>query len=199
MACASVARRPGRRPPFITDDRAFSAVDLRGTTETGECVATFDTDYSIFQDTWTIRDGETEATLAKITSRGAVVTLARNLLPFGELVPHNYGITDAVGGHVGRIDGQLSLRDTYDITIEDASDVPRDAVVAAAMVIDAIQGAQPLSVAWEHGRSGALHSLHPRSRMASPYGLSRCRSRGKMTASRMFPRSSIVITSRSTP
>jgi len=107
---------------------------------TGERVAILDNDYSIFRDTWTIRDGETEAALAKITSRGALVTLARNLLPFGELVPHKYEITDAEGGHVGRIDGQLSLRDRYDIVIDDAGEVPRDAVVAAAMVIDAIQG-----------------------------------------------------------
>ncbi|MFB6195084.1 MAG: LURP-one-related/scramblase family protein [Haloplanus sp.] len=108
--------------------------------ETGERVAVLDNDYSLFRDTWTIRDGDTEATLAEINSRGAVVTLARNLIPFGELIPHKYEITDQEGTHVGTIDGQFSLRDTYDIVIDDAGTVPRDAVVAAAMVIDAIQG-----------------------------------------------------------
>jgi uncharacterized protein YxjI len=138
--------------PFVDGDgnevftvKAGGILDVAGNyaivdAETGKRVAILDNDYSVFQDTWTIRDGETEAALAKITSRGAVVTLARNLLPFGELIPHKYEITDAQGGHVGRIDGQFSLRDTYDITIDDAGDVPRDAVVAAAMVIDAIQG-----------------------------------------------------------
>ncbi|AXG06225.1 hypothetical protein DU500_07085 [Haloplanus rubicundus] len=138
--------------PFVDADgdevftvKAGGILDVAGNyaifdAETDERVVVLDNDYSIFQDTWTIRDGETEAALAKITSRGAAVTLARNLLPFGELIPHKYEITDGQGGHVGRIDGQLSLRDKYDIVVDDAGDVPRDAVVAAAMVIDAIQG-----------------------------------------------------------
>jgi uncharacterized protein YxjI len=108
---------------------------------TGEQVAVLDNDFSIFQDTWTIRDGRTEEKVAKITSRGALVTLARNLVPVvGPLIPHRYEITDREGAQVGRIDGQLSLRDRYDVTIEDPDAVPKDAVLAAAMVIDAIQG-----------------------------------------------------------
>jgi uncharacterized protein YxjI len=138
--------------PFVDADgnevftvKAGSILDVAGNyaivdAGTGERVAILDNDYSIFQDTWTIRDGETEAVLAKITSRGAVVTLARNLLPFGELIPHKYEITDANGAHVGRIEGQFSLRDKYDIVVDDPGTVPTDAVVAAAMVIDAIQG-----------------------------------------------------------
>jgi uncharacterized protein YxjI len=138
--------------PFVDADgnevftvKAGSILDVAGNyaivdAESGERVAILDNDYSILQDTWTIRDGQTEAALAKITSRGALVTLARNLLPFGELIPHKYEITDANGAHVGRIEGQFSLRDKYDIVVDDAGTVPTDAVVAAAMVIDAIQG-----------------------------------------------------------
>jgi uncharacterized protein YxjI len=106
---------------------------------TGEDLVILDNDYSALQDTWTVRDAETEAALAKIDSRGAMTTIARNVLPFGELIPHRYEITDASGAHVGTIDGQFSLKDTYEITIDDASDVPKEAVIAAAMVIDAIQ------------------------------------------------------------
>ncbi|MFB6102009.1 MAG: LURP-one-related/scramblase family protein [Haloplanus sp.] len=138
--------------PFVDADgnevfavKAGGILDVAGNyaiidAATGERVAILDNDYSIFRDTWTIRDGKTEATLAKITSRGALVTLARNLLPLGELIPHKYEITDPAGDHVGAIEGQFSLRDTYDIVIDDTRDVPKDAVVAAAMVIDAIQG-----------------------------------------------------------
>jgi uncharacterized protein YxjI len=69
------------------------------------------------------------------------VTFARQALPFGSAIfPHEYEITDQTGDHVGDISGQLSLTDTYDISIDDASDVPKEAIVAAAMVIDAIQG-----------------------------------------------------------
>ncbi|WP_339105077.1 hypothetical protein [Haloterrigena salinisoli] len=108
--------------------------------QTGEDLVVLDNDYSLLRDTWTIRDAITEERLAEINSRGALVTLVRNVVPFGEWIPHKYEITDAAGAHVGSISGRLSLRDRYDITIDDASSVPKEPVVAAAMVIDAIQG-----------------------------------------------------------
>jgi uncharacterized protein YxjI len=108
---------------------------------TDETVAILDNDYSILQDTWKIRDGETEALIAKIESRGAAVTIARNAIPFvGPLIPHKYEITDGNGDHVGNIDGQLSFKDRYEISIDDSSGVPKETVIAAAMVIDALQG-----------------------------------------------------------
>jgi uncharacterized protein YxjI len=108
---------------------------------TDETVAILDNDYSILQDTWKIRDGETEALIAKIESRGAAVTIARNAIPFvGPLIPHKYEITDGNGDHVGSIDGQLSFKDRYEISIDDSSGVPKETVIAAAMVIDALQG-----------------------------------------------------------
>lgn len=108
---------------------------------TDETVAILDNDYSILQDTWKIRDGETESLIAKIESRGAAVTIARNAIPFvGPLIPHKYEITDGNGDHVGSIDGQLSFKDRYEISIDDSSGVPKETVIAAAMVIDALQG-----------------------------------------------------------
>lgn len=108
--------------------------------QTGEDVAILDNDYSIFQDTWKIRDARDERKLAEINSRKAVYAIARNVIPFAGFIPHKYEITDAEGDHVGTIHGQFSLKDRYEITIDDASDVPKEPIVAAAMVIDAIQG-----------------------------------------------------------
>jgi uncharacterized protein YxjI len=107
---------------------------------TGEDIVILDNDYSILQDTWKIRDARTERKIAEINSRGAAVTLARNILPFGAIIPHKYEITDVDGNHVGNISGQFSLKDTYNIVIDDAGTVPKEPVIAAAMVIDAIQG-----------------------------------------------------------
>jgi len=138
--------------PFVDADgnevfevNATGIVDIAGDyilsdSRTGEDIVVLDNDFSLFQDTWRIRDADTGEILAHIDSRGAATTLARNLLPFGELISHKYEITDAEGRHVGNIDGQFSIRDRYEITIDDASNVPKEAVVAAAMVIDAIQG-----------------------------------------------------------
>ncbi|HMB50513.1 MAG TPA: hypothetical protein VKM69_07605 [Natronoarchaeum rubrum] len=107
-----------------------------------EDVVVLDHEYSLLEQitgaTWTIRDPETDAELAEITSRKFVGLFRTGLL--GNLIPHHYEITDADGGHVGSISGQLSMKDRYDIEIDDASAVPREPVVAAAMVIDAIEG-----------------------------------------------------------
>lgn len=138
--------------PFVDADgeevfevKAGGIVDVAGNytltdAQTGDPVVILDNDYSIMQDTWKIRDADTEAKLAEINSRGTLTTLARNVVPFGGWIPHKYEITDAEGDHVGNIEGQFSLRDRYEVTVDDASDVPTEPVVAAAMVIDAIQG-----------------------------------------------------------
>jgi hypothetical protein len=107
---------------------------------TGEDIVILDNDYSVLQDTWKIRQARTEQKIAEINSRGTAVTLARNLLPFGGVIPHKYEITDVDGNHVGNISGQFSMKDTYNIVIDDASTVPKEPIIAAAMVIDAIQG-----------------------------------------------------------
>jgi uncharacterized protein YxjI len=125
--------------------KAGGIIDVAGNyvltdARTGEDLVILDNDLSWLQDTWTIRDATTEEKLAAIDSRGAMVTLARNVIPFGELIPHKYEITDRDGAHVGSISGRFSLRDRYDIVIDDASSVPKEPIVAAAMVIDAIQG-----------------------------------------------------------
>jgi len=137
--------------PFVDGDgepvfevNATGIVDIAGDyvlsdSRTGDEIVVLDNDFSLFQDTWRIRDTDTGEILARIDSRGAAVTLARNLLPFGALIPHKYEITDGNGRHVGRIDGQFSIRDRYEITIDDASRVPKEPIVAAAMVIDAVQ------------------------------------------------------------
>lgn len=137
--------------PFTDDDgndiftvKAGGIIDVAGnyilSDASGNELIILDNDFSLFQDTWTIRDAKTESVIANIDSRGTLITLARNNLPFGSFIPHKYEITDSKGQHVGRIDGQLSFRDRYDITIDDTSSVPKEPIVAAAMVIDAIQG-----------------------------------------------------------
>ena len=125
--------------------KAGGIIDVAGNymlsdAQTGEDIVVLDNDFSMLQDTWRIRDARTEEVLARIDSRGAAATLARNFLPFGVLIPHKYEITDVNGNHVGKITGQFSVKDRYDIVIDDASNVPKEPIIAAAMVIDAIQG-----------------------------------------------------------
>jgi len=125
--------------------KAGGIIDVAGNyvvhdAQSGEDLVVLDNDYSLLQDTWKIRDASDERLVAQIDSRGALTTVARNVVPFGEWIPHKYEITDENGGHVGSIEGRFGLKDRYDIHVDDASDVPKEPVIVAAMVIDAIQG-----------------------------------------------------------
>ncbi|SFS54294.1 hypothetical protein [Halostagnicola kamekurae] len=110
--------------------------------QSGDDIVVLKHEYSILEQitgaTWKICDVDIDTKLAEITSRKFVGLFRTGLL--GNLIPHHYEITDATGDHVGTISGQLSMKDRYDVDIDDASSVPREPVVVAAMVIDAIEG-----------------------------------------------------------
>ena len=137
--------------PFVTGDGedAFSVnaggiVDIGGNyaivdAGTGEEVVVLDEDYSVFVENWTVRDPDTGEALATIKSKNKMLSALRHLVGAANLIPNKYEIFDADGGHVGDIEGQFSMRDAYTVTIDDASDVPKEAVIAAAYILDALE------------------------------------------------------------
>lgn len=108
--------------------------------QTGEGLVVLDNDFSLFQDTWRIRDAEDESVLAEINSRGALFTVGRKILPVGQWIGHNFEIIDTEGNSVGSIESGFAVFDQYKITINDPSSVPIDPIVAGTVVVDAIQG-----------------------------------------------------------
>jgi uncharacterized protein YxjI len=137
--------------PFVdgNDEDAFTVkaggiMDVAGNyaitdAGTGEEVVVLDEDFSLFVENWTIRDPETGEALATIRSKNKLLSALRHLVSVANLVPNKYEIFDADGDHVGDIEGQFSLRDTYTVSIDDASTVPKEAVVAAACILDALE------------------------------------------------------------
>jgi uncharacterized protein YxjI len=107
--------------------------------ETGEALVILDNDFSLFQDTWRIRDAKDGSLLAEINSRGTLFTVGRKILPVGQWIGHHFGITDAEGDPVGTIESDFGVLDQYEITISNSSSVPIDPIVAGTAVIDAIQ------------------------------------------------------------
>jgi uncharacterized protein YxjI len=105
----------------------------------GNAVVVLDKNWTLLATTWKLRDPTDERLIATIES-GWKKALITDNVPLGGLIPHSYDITDADGDHIGEIAGQFSLKDTYDVRVDRDADVPREAVVAAAMVIDAIEG-----------------------------------------------------------
>jgi len=137
--------------PFVTADGedAFSVnaggiMDIAGNytivdAGTGEDVVVLDENLSLFVEHWTIRDPETGEALATIRSKNKLLSALRHLVSAANLVPNKYEIFDADGVHVGNIDGQFSLRDTYTVSIDDAGTVPKEAVLATACILDALE------------------------------------------------------------
>jgi uncharacterized protein YxjI len=140
--------------PFVDADgteiglvKAIDTWDIAGDylltdSHTDEELIILDNDLSLLQDTWRLRDVDDRSLLAEINSRGALITIARKLLPAGQGIAHKYDITDSEGNPVGSIEGEFALFDfdQYEITLTDTSSVPTEPVVIAAIVIDAIQG-----------------------------------------------------------
>jgi uncharacterized protein YxjI len=111
--------------------------------DSGDAIAVLDKNWTLLSHKWKIRDPDDERLLAKIESRGALLELVRNLPYVGivtGLIPHKYTIEDADGNDIGEIAGQLSLADTYEITVEDSGDADKEALVASAIAIDALEG-----------------------------------------------------------
>ncbi|GAA0715965.1 uncharacterized protein YxjI [Halorubrum trapanicum] len=137
--------------PFVTgdDEDAFSVkaggiMDIGGNyaivdAGTDEEVVVLDEDYSLFVENWTVRDPETGEALATIQSKNKLLSALRHLVGAANLIPNKYEIFDADGGHVGDIEGEFSMRDAYTVTVDDASDVPKEAVIAAACILDALE------------------------------------------------------------
>jgi uncharacterized protein YxjI len=137
--------------PFVTGDgsdafsvKAGGIMDIAGSytitdAGTGEAVVVLDEDLSLFVENWTIRDPDTGEALATIRSKNKLLSALRHLVSLANLVPNKYEIFDSDGAHVGNIDGAFSLRDTYTVSIDDASNVPKEAVLAAACILDALE------------------------------------------------------------
>jgi uncharacterized protein YxjI len=105
----------------------------------GEPVVVLDKNFTFFHHRWTIRlpDG-TE--LAEVASRSALLEALRSIIDVLSFLPHKYSITTPEGDSIGEIEGHFSLRDKYDVRIHDAESLPKTALVAGAIAIDALEG-----------------------------------------------------------
>lgn len=105
----------------------------------GEPVVVLDKNFTFFHHRWTIRlpDG-TE--IAEVASRSALLEALRSLVDVLSFLPHKYSITTPEGDSIGEIEGHFSLRDKYDVRIHDAGSLPKTALVAGAIAIDALEG-----------------------------------------------------------
>lgn len=107
--------------------------------ETGETVAVLGKEFSLLTHNWKIKDPDTDGLIASIESRGKIAGLLRSLSGLADLIPHKYTIYNSDRDEIGKIRGKISLRDSYSVELGELGNVPREAVVAAAVTIDALE------------------------------------------------------------
>lgn len=137
--------------PFVTEDgeevftvKAGSMIDIAGTytlidSATDEDVVVLDENLSLFVEDWKIRDPETDEVIARIASKNKILSTLRHLSDLANFIPNEYEIFNADDKKIGEISGQFSLKDTYDVSVDKSSDVPREVVMASACILDALE------------------------------------------------------------
>jgi uncharacterized protein YxjI len=107
---------------------------------TGETIAVLTKEFSILTHNWKIKDPETDGLIASIESRGKVMGLLRSLVDLAQFIPHKYTIYSADRDEIGKIQGKWSLKDKYEVELGELGNIPREAVIAAAVTVDALEG-----------------------------------------------------------
>lgn len=136
--------------PFVDADgdpvfrvKAEGIIDVSGdyvlTDESdGETIAILEKDFTLLKHVWHINSPDGEE-WAVVESRGAAVQLLRSLIRVFQFLPHKYTIETPEGESVGVIDGQFAIKDKYEIRIDDEQGIPKEALVAGAIAIDALE------------------------------------------------------------
>jgi uncharacterized protein YxjI len=136
--------------PFTTPDgdvafrvKAQNIMDVAGDYNlvdeaSGEPFAVIEKEFTLFQHVYRIRSPEGDL-WATIESESAAVMALKSYVGLLSIIPHSYTITDASGSRIGTIEERFSLRDTYDVSLGDTGAVPREAIMAAAVAIDALE------------------------------------------------------------
>jgi len=104
----------------------------------GEAIAVLNKKFTLLKHVWYINSPDGEE-WAVIESRSAAFQLLRGLSSVLAFLPHKYSIETPDGERIGSMDGKFALKDKYDITIDDPKDVPKEALVASAIAVDALE------------------------------------------------------------
>lgn len=117
------------------------------TQENGNDLAVIDRKRTIFNQVWRVRDPQDNSIAAKIKTASQAVMAVRIIgsrIPFlgilTSIIPHTYKVEDNSGQVIGELEGELSIRDTYDLKLQDSGSLDREAMIAAVISIDAIEG-----------------------------------------------------------
>lgn len=102
---------------------------------------------TLLNQVWRIRDPDDNSTVATIQNDntmlqflrtyGGMIPLVPNLFA---LIPHTYNVTDINDQKIGQLEGQLSIRDIYELNLQDSGQLDRESMIASIIAIDALEG-----------------------------------------------------------
>jgi uncharacterized protein YxjI len=104
----------------------------------GDAFAVIEKVYTLFKHVYRIRSPDGRL-LATIESESALVMAAKEYVGVLGLLPHSYSITGPDDSRIGTIEEKLSLRDTFVVEVGETGEAPREAILAAAIAIDALE------------------------------------------------------------
>ncbi|MFB6115004.1 MAG: LURP-one-related/scramblase family protein [Candidatus Nanohalobium sp.] len=107
--------------------------------ENDEAFAVLEKEFTLFQHRWKVKTPEGEH-VADITSRSSALDFLRTFSEVAALIPHKYTIETPDGERLGVIEGEFSIKDRYTVSIEKSENIPREALIAAAISADALEG-----------------------------------------------------------
>lgn len=101
-------------------------------------IAVLSKNFTLLTHLWSVKDSEGDD-IAVIRSRGKIFGLLRSFIDLMEFFPHKYIIEGPEGQEIGGIKGRFSLRDKYDISLEENIE-HKPVILAAAVAVDALEG-----------------------------------------------------------
>jgi uncharacterized protein YxjI len=117
------------------------------TREDGDNLAVIDRKRTLINQVWRVRDPDDNSIAAEIKTANQGVMMIRLIgsrIPLlgilTSLIPHTYEIGDNNGQNIGKLEGEVSIRDKYDLKLQDSGSLDREAMIAAVISIDAIEG-----------------------------------------------------------
>lgn len=113
----------------------------------GEVMAVLDRKRTLLNQVWRIRDPQDSSIVATIKNDSTVLQFLRTyfgLIPvipnIFALVPHKYSVTDVDNNKIGELEGELSIRDEYQLNLQDSGQLEREDMIASIIAIDALEG-----------------------------------------------------------
>ncbi|PSH02280.1 MAG: hypothetical protein BRC26_01355 [Nanohaloarchaea archaeon QH_8_44_6] len=112
-----------------------------------DVMAVLDRKRTLLNQVWRIRDPQDKSIVATVYNESTMLQLLRSyggMIPVipnvFALIPHTYSVDDVSDNQIGELEGELSIRDEYDLNLNDSGQLERRDMISSIIAIDALEG-----------------------------------------------------------